>query len=208
MEFDDLQDLFMKAKAQLEYHGRGVLTYQEYLQRYLRDSGAADSLAISNRFEELPNDQDNDSGSEAEAEEGDNDRVTDGFTEVNRSLEQQRSRLKKNEENSRTRCYWREYCRSGLDCEYGHTREEEERFKVYGSRTAKKCQLCRNADCTRGARCSFAHGEEELSCPTCGKTGAGHGIPTFRGDSRALASISLRLRSLGTSTTSALKVRF
>lgn len=177
MSFDDLVNLFEEAKAQLETHGLSVFTYMEYSQQYIGDS--RDELGISNRFKELPEDDGENDDKDDDEDDGENDNDdddNDSFIEVNRRSERQKSRLKKDEQKSRSRCIWRKYCKSELNCKYGHTKEEEDYLRVYGHKTARKHRRCQDKDCFRGSRCNFAHSEAELFCPTCGKTGAGHAM--------------------------------
>ncbi|KAG7293919.1 hypothetical protein NEMBOFW57_003979 [Staphylotrichum longicolle] len=177
MKSDVLRNLFMECKSKLEAKSLNVLSYMEYSQKYSRGTGEDNSLAISNRFDELPPDEEDDDEEEerpSEPEEDDKNQESDdgdGFIEVNRGFGKQRKRLKKIEEDSRLRCHWRRYCSRGLDCKYGHTKDEEEHFRVYGSQKPKKYQYCYREDCIRGKGCFFAHDMEELFCPTCGKTG-------------------------------------
>ncbi|KAL2168678.1 hypothetical protein VTG60DRAFT_6961 [Thermothelomyces hinnuleus] len=50
----ELDDLFVESKRELERSGLSVLSYFEYKQRYLSSSETDKSLALSNRFHELP----------------------------------------------------------------------------------------------------------------------------------------------------------
>ncbi|KAK4154002.1 hypothetical protein C8A00DRAFT_33256 [Chaetomidium leptoderma] len=174
MKPDALRSLFMESKAKLETKGLSVLDYLEYTQKYLNGTEVDKALAISNRFDELPKDLDDDEDVESEDEKKnqESDDGGDGFIEVNRGFGKQRSRLRKNEDYSRMRCHWRKYCPRALDCKYGHTKDEEEQFRVYGNKTARKHKFCWREDCIRGWGCSFAHDVKELFCPTCSKTGA------------------------------------
>jgi hypothetical protein len=178
MESDKLRGLFMESKTKLEAKGLSVLSYLEYTQKYADRAGADKSLAISNRFDELPEDKESEDQDDDGRYESDNDdnknqesEVEDEWIEVKRGLDRKRGRLRKNEDNSRLRCRWRMYCSRALDCKYGHTKEEEEYFRVYGSRKAKKFQYCYREDCIKGRGCIFAHEVEELFCPTCGEKG-------------------------------------
>ncbi|KAL2151223.1 hypothetical protein VTH82DRAFT_6321 [Thermothelomyces myriococcoides] len=94
----------------------------------------------------------------------------DGFIMVDRGTQKQ-NQYRKREERLATRCYWRVYCKDGLNCNFGHTKDEEEYFKTYGPKKAKKYKKCTNRNCIKGKMCSNAHGDEELFCPTCGKVG-------------------------------------
>ncbi|KAL2130548.1 hypothetical protein VTI74DRAFT_6246 [Chaetomium olivicolor] len=183
MEPDALRSLFMESKAKLESKGLRVLTYMEYCQKYNRGSSDNDKLIISNRFAEFVKGQsvdgdgegDEDGGERTSEEEENGDQAeddNDGFQEVNRGFMRQRDWFKKAESSSRMRCHWREYCSRGVGCKYGHTKKEEEHFRVYGGRKAKKFRLCDKPECITGRACFFAHSEAELFCPTCGNTGA------------------------------------
>ncbi|KAL8371850.1 hypothetical protein RB595_001580 [Gaeumannomyces hyphopodioides] len=195
MNPDELRSLFMESKAKLERKGLRVLSYLEYSQKHFLGGGGTEStLAVSNQFKELGGDveerdkeaeeQEEDNGSDDHhsakqdaaatgfpqtSYNGDGD---DGFQEVNGWLKRQQGRLRKGDDSLRIRCNWRDYCERGLDCKFGHTKEERENFRVYGTKKAKKYKLCERDNCLFGARCQFAHGEAELFCPTCGKTGA------------------------------------
>ncbi|KAK4244699.1 hypothetical protein C7999DRAFT_43665 [Corynascus novoguineensis] len=163
MSSAEKRDLFHKSKAELEKRGLSVLSYLDYDQKYLKGSKTDNSLGLSNRFHELPvyrEVEDDGDASEAEDDSGGGKAERD-------------TRLKKKEEYSGVRCYWRIYCERGLGCKYGHTKAEQEHFSVYGNRKAKKYKLCARPDCIRGRNCFYAHGDWELFCPTCGKTG-GH----------------------------------
>lgn len=179
MEYKELESLFRESKAKLEGQGLSVLSYFEYNQR-VGDYKA--ELAISQRFKELPEGEirvftDEEDGGCGDESLGDDQYGvdTDGFTKVNYRSEQKLRHLKKAEEKIRVRCQWRKYCTHELDCKFGHTKEEENYFKVYGHQKANKIKLCAYKECTKGSKhCSYAHGESELFCPTCGRTGAGH----------------------------------
>ncbi len=95
----------------------------------------------------------------------------DNCNEANHGFVEVRRRQK---ESQRMRCRWRECCYYGLACNFVHTKEEEDNFKIRRSRRAEKYRFCRNTECGRGSRCSFAHSKAELFCPTCNKSGAGH----------------------------------
>ncbi|EON99059.1 hypothetical protein UCRPA7_5386 [Phaeoacremonium minimum UCRPA7] len=178
MEYKELESLFRECKVKLEKQGLSVLSYFEYSQR-VGDLKA--ELAISERFKELPegevrvfNEDDGDYDDDLLVD--DHCGVdTDGFTKVNYRSEQKLRHLKRDEEKIRVRCQWRKYCTRELSCKFGHTKEEEDYFKVYGHQKANKIKLCAFKECTKGSKhCTYAHGEAELFCPTCGKTGAGH----------------------------------
>ncbi|KAJ4292886.1 hypothetical protein N0V88_005546 [Collariella sp. IMI 366227] len=181
MKPDALRSLFVESKTKLERKGLSVLTYVEYCQKYHQGMGGANKLTLSNRFVEfvkqilVDGDEDDDEEEESEEDEivdsCEDDDDDDGFKEVNRGSKRRRNWFKKIESTSRMRCNWREYCSRGSDCNYGHTNEEEEYFRVYGSRKAKKTKRCNNPECIKGRTCLFAHSDAELFCPTCGKSG-------------------------------------
>ncbi|KAK4101842.1 hypothetical protein N658DRAFT_39608 [Parathielavia hyrcaniae] len=86
-----------------------------------------------------------------------------------------KEQAKGDEVKSQRRCNFRKYCSKGMDCTFGHTDGERKWFRIHGPARANKLELCRHEErsgCNRGAYCDFAHGESELFCPTCGKTGA------------------------------------
>ncbi|KAL2194989.1 hypothetical protein P885DRAFT_79886 [Corynascus similis CBS 632.67] len=64
----------------------------------------------------------------------------DGFIDVNWGPRNQEARLKKKEEYSGVRCYWRIYCERGLGCKYGQTKAVQEYFSVYGNRKGEDVQ--------------------------------------------------------------------
>ncbi|KAM5347275.1 hypothetical protein ACJ41O_010280 [Fusarium nematophilum] len=66
------------------------------------------------------------------------------------------------------RCCWGKHCARGLECQFGHTKEEQEIFGTGRYERAKKFKLCNPEHCP----CNSAHSFEELYCPTCEKTGA------------------------------------
>lgn len=180
MEHSELRKLFAESKAWLERDGVNVLSYLEYSQNYLHSSNDV-VLERWEQFKEWPEEmgdnstekqkpvaQDADKGLIDNGGDGD----SDGFIDVNRGLNKRRNRLKKTEDNSRRRCHWRLYCSRALDCKWGHTKAEEDYFRVYGNKRPLKFQLCRRDDCIRGKACNYAHGPEELFCPTCDQTGA------------------------------------
>ncbi len=171
-----------------------ALAYQEYSQKYSFGSGTESTLAISNQFSELSNyvgrNEDSDEERSEEKKGGEDsgnddqgkqdaavfnpqtaENDNDGFEEVNKRLKKQQTRLRKGNESLQFRCHWRAYCERGLNCTYGHTKEEEDNFRVYGSKKARKYKYCTREGCFYGARCQYAHGLEELFCPTCDKTG-------------------------------------
>ncbi|KAF7553324.1 hypothetical protein G7Z17_g3711 [Cylindrodendrum hubeiense] len=171
MTDDELDDVFQLAKTHLETHGLSVVTYAEYFQRYVRDSNA--ELMISNRFSELSQEacQGTDSNKE---DDNDKDDSEDSFVAVDRYARQKKRRLQNDERKSRSQCIWGKYCKKGCDCKYGHTKSEEDSFKVFGPLPMKKFKFCQKPDCIRGAGCTYAHDKAELLCPTCGETGVGH----------------------------------
>ncbi|KAH6630955.1 hypothetical protein B0J18DRAFT_488683 [Chaetomium sp. MPI-SDFR-AT-0129] len=185
MTSNELRDLFVRSKTDLEKRGLTVLSYLDYSQIYLEGSTVDKSLALSSRFHEFPSDPGEDDSDNSEADDDEDQTLdngnninhqgafggqrrnfetpgasngdgiqrgpgndnqhqafgeddNDGFIDVNRGLIRQRNRLRQKEERLLTRCYWRTYCERGLNCDYGHTKEEEERFRVYGNRKAKK----------------------------------------------------------------------
>ncbi|KAK3902643.1 hypothetical protein C8A05DRAFT_43980 [Staphylotrichum tortipilum] len=186
---DDLRRLFIESKGKLESKGLRVLTHLEYTQKYPVRGGAGNALTISNRFRELSMDAEDpgaadDGGDDHHDHDGDpaekkpnNDPAEeeptndDGYTDVNQRLEKQRARMRRNEETAKVRCFWRRYCSHGLRCTFGHTKDEASHFQTYGRRKPKKHQYCTDDKCLRGKNCFFAHGPEEIFCPTCDKTG-------------------------------------
>ena len=174
MTYNQKADLFQEAQEELQAHGLQVLTYLEYSQG--RD-GDLKLVQTSNRFQELSSGGvprhdgagANGNGGPAQSSGGE-----DGFTEINTHAKKQRARQRINERKASNRCDWRLYCYNGNDCKYGHTQTEEQYFKLYGPKRARKLKLCNNRECTRGSVCLFAHGEGDLFCPTCGETGSGH----------------------------------
>lgn len=184
MDYDAREHFFQLCKRELSKHGLTVLTYHEYSQQYPNSTA---KLAISNRFHELPDetsgdevyygtnkaDGDNDSANSEEGSMGPGINATAGFQVVDRATTKQKERTKRSEINSQKRCDRRMYCGRELGCAFGHTDEERKQFQAYGHLKAKKVKLCKWMDaCTRGGRCDFAHGEWELFCPTCERTGA------------------------------------
>ena len=125
---------------------------------------ACTSWAFPTDFEE-DGSEENDSEDEAE----DND----DFARVNTCTEKKKEYLKRVEQKRYSWCYFRKYCRDGVNCQRGHTKEEEAYFKVYGSKSLKKFKYCNNNKCVKGITCLYAHGPNELFCPTCDKVGAG-----------------------------------
>jgi hypothetical protein len=178
MDYDAREHFFQLCKRGLSKHGLTVLTYQEYAQEYPNSTA---KLAISNRFQELP---DGASGDEVYTPTTDADGAnseagstlglnTTGYQVVDRSTTKQKEWFKRSEIRSQKRCDRRKYCARELDCGFGHTEEERKQFQAYGHLKAKKVKLCKWMEaCTRGYRCHFAHGAGELFCPTCEMTGA------------------------------------
>jgi len=188
MSHEDLVNLFQAAKKKLESHGLTVFTFSEYTQRFFKNL-PEDNLTISNSFGELLNygTEPQEGRKELSSNEETHDDGNDGFTPVNRRADKRKSYLEANDQKSHTRCRWKKYCSKKLECKFGHTKEEEDYFKTYGNKKATKTRLCTNKECIRGGRCSSAHGEENLFCPNCEKTG--HGMwacPDKSGKSAAL----------------------
>lgn len=177
MSHEELTNPFQESKSKLETHGLKVMTYFEYRQQNSTKS-SKDELAISNQFQELSlsgrelreNVQDT---SDRHGKDGTDD---NGFNAVNHRSEQRRTFLRKGVERSRNPCMWGKYCDKESQCNYGHTKDEEKYFKAYGHKKARKYKLCQNDNCMRGNHCAFAHGKEELLCPTCDRTGVGHSV--------------------------------
>jgi hypothetical protein len=177
MDYDAREYFFQLCKKGLSKHGLTVLSYQEYAQKHPNSTA---KLAISNRFQELP---DGVSGDEAyyygtpkadgaNSEEGSIPSInTTDYQVVDRSTTKKKERAKLSEIRSQKRCDRRKYCHWELSCGFGHTDEERKRFQAYGHVKAKKVKLCTFQDCTKGVKCRFAHGAAELFCPTCEKTG-------------------------------------
>lgn len=151
--------LFQGLKERLKQHGLDVVTYAA--QNRKRPEGSKNGVIAPNRFIAL------DTNSSAESGEKKDDM---GFTVVKTRQKQQKQRLKADERKIHNRCVWREYCRDGIYCKHGHTKEETDFFKAYGKREASKYKLCPHDNCFK-KKCGFAHGLAELFCPTCGKTG-------------------------------------
>lgn len=173
MTYEEKARLFQEASKGLKALGLRVLPYQEYKQ--LCGAEPEIILETSNRFQELPGDKFAGHADGDDAEDKDEPVIAeDGFTEVNRKARRQKERMRINEHKSRHRCDWRLYCQRELDCKYGHTKDEENYFKTASHKRARKIKLCNNSECIRGAACHYAHGEADLFCPTCGRTGAGH----------------------------------
>lgn len=171
MTYDEKENLYRESSKRLQAIGLQVFTYLEYSQH----TGAEPDIVVetSNRFHELPGGGFGPHVDDApdDEEQFEND---DGFTEVNTSARRQKARMRTNEQKSRSRCDWRLYCRHELDCKYGHTPDEENHFKLIGHKKPTKLKLCNNPECIRGSGCHFAHGEADLFCPTCGRSGTGH----------------------------------
>jgi hypothetical protein len=162
----------LQAKAQMEDHGFRILSYTEYVRQHVEDSTG--QLTISNQFKELPAKL---WGVDGEDDGTDNTKDNSGttWTTVDHSKKKRENQNKK-DQKTRKRCAWRAYCNNGVHCHYAHTKEEEDCFVACGSKTARKYRMCRYQDkCYRKTLCLFAHSEQELFCPTCGKT-AGHGM--------------------------------
>ena len=170
MSFTDKERIFTAAYTCLsEKHELRVLTWLEYNQRRAQDAEIV--VETSNSFGELPGGELPEDKNQAEPEaNGDQD----PFTDMNYPFKKKKARQRNIEQKSRQRCDWRLYCRRELDCKYGYTKGEEAYFTLSGSKKPRNFKLCNNKDCIRGATCAFAHGEAELFCPTCGKTGARH----------------------------------
>ncbi|MBE3048844.1 NYN domain-containing protein [Candidatus Bathyarchaeota archaeon] len=132
MTYNEKADLFREASGKLRALGLVVIPYQEYKQRH---GGEPDIiLETSNRFEELPggkpaiatDSHDGDNGDEHDEPADDGD----GYTEIKKHAKKQQERLKIIEQKSRSRCDWRVYCRQNLECKYGHTKPEENYFRL------------------------------------------------------------------------------
>ncbi|KAM0550688.1 hypothetical protein ACHAPJ_008752 [Fusarium lateritium] len=134
-----------------------VLTYREYCQS--QDEEIRHKRGILNAVLGGATSENSDYGSQDDQE--------DGFTVVDSCSEQLNKRLKEDARKSAKRCCWRKYCRHSTNCKYHHTEEETEFFNTFGYKTAKKYERCRYPGCVYGAKCDFAHTEEELFCPTC-----------------------------------------
>ncbi|KAF2101089.1 hypothetical protein NA57DRAFT_55152 [Rhizodiscina lignyota] len=179
MAHSDLVDLFQDSKAKSAASGLNATTYFQYRQHFFWDS-RTDELAISNRFAELPDPELPGTGDRSRKSNGDgilgdnHDEVTDttdGFTQVNHRSEQQKKIFQKGERKWRRHCYWGFYCRDGIDCKHGRTREEQERFETFGRKIPKKHELCPRERCMHGPNCPFAHGEKDLLCTACDSRG-------------------------------------
>jgi hypothetical protein len=180
MTHTDLVNLFTESKAKLEASGLSVVTYLQYCQSFYRNRPTYE-LAISNEFAEPPDLEVGSQGRNEDLDDHDEilddnrDEVTDvndGFIEVNRS-EKQMKKSMKNKQRLRKHCHWGIYCGREIDCTFGHTKSEEERFKTYGHKIPKKYKPCPNKDCMLGKSCKFAHSKEELLCTACDTKGHG-----------------------------------
>lgn len=206
MKHNELMDLYKNAESTLGKSGLKVLTHWDYVQRYKSGArhGCMDELTISNRFQELPDDEpdseedaleenENEDETKVETEANDNDAEAndndaetndnnndaeaddnDTFTRVTTNTEQRRRYLSRVQQKSNSWCHFRKYCFKGVRCRYGHTQEELNHFKTYGPKPLTKFKRCTLTHCLNGTHCGFAHGDDELFCPTCDKVGAGH----------------------------------
>lgn len=165
MEFNDLEDLFQTVKRKLVPHGLTVVTYKEYSQQQ-SPADKKQGLAVSNRFKELPVDEEGpgveDGLGEAEG----------GFVEQDWQWQKKRRQFQASERKIARRCKWRMYCKKGSECGFGHSKDEEQYFKAYGrGKRASKYRMCIHENCLRGTRCTYAHSRAELLCLTCDKRG-------------------------------------
>ncbi|KAH6663936.1 hypothetical protein F5X68DRAFT_161167 [Plectosphaerella plurivora] len=183
MGHDELNNLFQSAVKALGKFGIKVVTYLEYQQRFTRP-GQASQLILSERFSELPLNVAGPSSpvspvlshSSVDTERVRDDDMTNNFIEVNQRSERKRQRLQATQVKMTQRCDMRLYCDKELACPRGHTEEERSYFKTYCHKKATKYAMCREGNqCTR-MRCTFAHSDAELLCPTCDKIGAGHNM--------------------------------
>ncbi|KAM0431502.1 hypothetical protein ACHAPT_005480 [Fusarium lateritium] len=154
-------EIFQGMREKLNQHGLGVMTYLDYNSN--QPESPQGDLIASNPFKKL------EMVDTIEVGDGQDD---EGFKVVKKRQKQQSKRLKTEEKKLYNRCQWRKYCKEGLDCKHGHTKEETDYFKTYGKQRATKFAFCQDNECIRGKRCRYAHEQEELFCPTCGKTGA------------------------------------
>lgn len=152
-------ELFQDMTERLKQHGLKVMTYVAYNPK--RTEGSKNGMIAQNPYKAL------DTDNSVESEDNNDDT---GFTVVKTRQKQQKQHLKANERKIHSRCHWRMYCREGIYCKYGHTPDEKAAFKTYGKREAIKYKFCPDENCFRN-KCSYAHTQEELFCPTCDKKG-------------------------------------
>ncbi|KIW05774.1 uncharacterized protein PV09_03630 [Verruconis gallopava] len=179
MDPDDKTLLFKAAASALSKSGLEVITYFEYVQRFLKNTDPSQFvLELSNRFEEYPRPEDiNPQDSQRHEAPGKlNAAGDDGYIEVKHWSEKRKKYLDQKEYKAAKRCMWGFYCEKGKYCKLGHTDAERDHFKTYGPKKVRKTKLCRINNCIKGEKCPFAHGEADLLCPTCNKTGVGHRI--------------------------------
>ncbi|KAK3897041.1 hypothetical protein C8A05DRAFT_48187 [Staphylotrichum tortipilum] len=193
MKSDDLRRLFLESQARLKRIGIEALILADYRQQYPpHNVEEEEEVVTSNRFLEYnnnnnnnkaarhdgedfgadgsDNDDDDDEEEEEEDDEGEGEKKddNDGFVDVLGSYDKRTRRLQKAESSLQWPCHWRGYCPYMSACKHGHTKEEEEHFKVYGPREVTKYKYCNNNDCHRQEKdCRFAHDKTALFCPTC-----------------------------------------
>ncbi|KAL4724435.1 hypothetical protein ACLX1H_009049 [Fusarium chlamydosporum] len=69
------------------------------------------------------------------------------------------------------RCWWRKYCRARNQCKYEHTPEEQAFFATQGLKVTKGYRFCHSMRTCDKDHCKYAHGIEEIFCPTCESVG-------------------------------------
>ncbi|KAL2108354.1 hypothetical protein VUR80DRAFT_3933 [Thermomyces stellatus] len=193
ISYSQLDQLFHEAKDALRAHGLQVLTYGECCNRYFW--GQSLEVQLSNDFTEayVPAEESHgdtgraggddriDGGAAREVGGGDGagTQVSDGeWAQVNSRMRSQRVYRKRRDRKSTQRCDWRRWCPNKSECRYYHDEAKLAFFRDYPSRRATKYKLCSCRVCVRPS-CTFAHGMEELFCPTCERTGCARyeGLP-------------------------------
>ena len=104
----------------------------------------------------------------------DNDNENEWQTPTTTRTQHRRNHSSPSYSNSFTkRCAYRRYCQHGTSCTFQHTQVELQQFTNSKPLKLRKNVLCDNQPCWRTKeRCNFAHGREDLFCPTC--EGSGH----------------------------------
>lgn len=193
MSYEEKEDLFIFIQKALKKENLQVISYTEYYET-ARERRTQFKLEVSNKFRELDgmtiDDDQNDRGDDSDDsgdvpgpikidnqpprevhENLDEREAESSFIENRYFTDRRQHQIRREETKSRLRCYWRIYCERNVQCQFAHTITEKDHFKTYGNKKASKHKIClKGKECSWNG-CRYAHGNEELFCPTCGLNG-------------------------------------